>query len=199
MRPSPGLVRTASHCGSRRPDAGWQGAGSWSQGLDQGGDRTGPSNERCRSAVPALRQKGFVMTVNQGLGRVGGRVVGVGAAGRVHEATEPGHRCETDWWLTVSRPHRDRPRRPPSMIRRELVAIAVLGSSARDRPRLVFGISPQHVLTRQGIPVRFATGPQLISCVVLAALAGVLAALFPARRVTRMDFLRAITTERPMN
>ena len=30
-------------------------------------------------------------------------------------------------------------------------------------------------------------------------LAGVLAALFPARRVTRMDFLRAITTERPMN
>jgi putative ABC transport system permease protein len=38
-------------------------------------------------------------------------------------------------------------------------------------------------------------GLQLGGFVVLAALAGVLAAVFPARRAARMDVLRAVTTE----
>jgi putative ABC transport system permease protein len=36
---------------------------------------------------------------------------------------------------------------------------------------------------------------QLVIFVVLAALVGVLAAVFPARRAARMDVLRAITTD----
>ena len=82
-----------------------------------------------------------------------------------------------------------------SMIRLESVAIAVLGAVLGIGLGLAFGISLQHALTGQGIPVLSIPGLQLGGFVVLAALAGVLAAVFPARRAARMDVLRAVTTE----
>ena len=82
-----------------------------------------------------------------------------------------------------------------SMIRLESVAIAVLGAVLGIGLGLAFGISLQHALTGQGIPVLSIPGVQLGGFVGLAALAGVLAAVFPARRAARMDVLRAVTTE----
>ena len=77
------------------------------------------------------------------------------------------------------------------MIRLESVAIAVLGIGLG----LIVGIGLQHALTGDGLPVLDIPGPQLGGFVVLAALAGVLDAVFPARRAARMGVLRAITTE----
>jgi putative ABC transport system permease protein len=82
-----------------------------------------------------------------------------------------------------------------SMIRLESVAIAVLGAVLGIGLGLTFGISLQHALTGQGIAVLDIPGVQLGGFVVLAALAGGLAAVFPARRAARMDVLRAVTTE----
>jgi len=80
-----------------------------------------------------------------------------------------------------------------SMIRLESVAIAVLGAVLGIGLGLAFGISLQHALAGQGIPVLSIPGLELGGFVVLAALAGVLAAIIPARRAARMDVLRAIT------
>ena len=82
-----------------------------------------------------------------------------------------------------------------SMIRLESVAISVLGAVLGIGLGLIFGISLQHALAGQGIPVLSIPGLQVGGFVLLAALAGVLAAVFPARRAARMDVLRAITTE----
>jgi putative ABC transport system permease protein len=82
-----------------------------------------------------------------------------------------------------------------SMIRLESVAIAVLGAVLGIGLGLAFGVSLQHALAGQGIPVLSIPGLQLGGFVVLAALAGVLAAVLPARRAARMDVLRAVTTE----
>jgi putative ABC transport system permease protein len=82
-----------------------------------------------------------------------------------------------------------------SMIRLESVAIAVLGAVLGIGLGLAFGISLQHALTGQGIPLLSIPGVQLGGFVGLAALAGVVAAVIPARRAARMDVLRAVTTE----
>jgi putative ABC transport system permease protein len=82
-----------------------------------------------------------------------------------------------------------------SMVRLEAVAIAVLGAVLGIGLGLAFGISLQHALTGQGIPVLSLPSLELGGFVVLAALAGVLAAIIPARRAARMDVLRAVTTE----
>src|SRR6478735_3838880 len=82
-----------------------------------------------------------------------------------------------------------------SMIRLESVAIAVLGAVLGIGLGLAFGISLQHALAGQGIPLLSIPGLQLGGFVGLAALAGVVAAIIPARRAARMDVLRAVTTE----
>jgi len=81
------------------------------------------------------------------------------------------------------------------MIRLESVAIVVLGAVLVIGLGLIFGISLQHALTGDGLPVLAIPGPQLGGFVVLAALAGVLAAVVPARRAARRVVLRVITTE----
>lgn len=81
------------------------------------------------------------------------------------------------------------------MIRLESVAIAVLGAVLGIGLGLGFGISLQHALTGDGLPVLSIPGVELVAFAVLAALAGVLAAVIPARRAARMDVLRAVTTE----
>ena len=82
-----------------------------------------------------------------------------------------------------------------SMVRLESVAIAVLGAVLGVGLGLVFGVSIQQALSDQGVSVLSIPAGQLAVFVVLSALVGVLAAVWPARRAARMDVLRAITAD----
>ncbi len=82
-----------------------------------------------------------------------------------------------------------------TMIRLESVAISVLGAVLGIGLGLIFGISLQRAISGQGIKVLSVPAGQLLVFVVLAAIVGVLAAVWPARRAARMDVLRAITAE----
>ena len=59
---------------------------------------------------------------------------------------------------------------------------------------LAFGIALQRSQADAGIGVLSIPGGQLLIFVMLAALVGVLAAVWPARRAARLDVLRAVTT-----
>jgi len=82
-----------------------------------------------------------------------------------------------------------------TMIRLESVAISVLGAVLGIGLGLIFGISLQRAISGQGIKVLSVPATQLLIFVLLAAVVGVLAAVWPARRAARMDVLRAITAE----
>ncbi len=82
-----------------------------------------------------------------------------------------------------------------SMIRLESVAISVLGAVLGIGLGLVFGVSLQRGMSGQGITMLSIPAGQLATFVVVAALVGVLAAVFPARRAARMDVLQAISSE----
>ena len=60
---------------------------------------------------------------------------------------------------------------------------------------LVFGVALQRALADEGIDVLAIPVDQLALFVVLAAVVGVLAAVWPGRRAARLDVLRAITAE----
>jgi putative ABC transport system permease protein len=82
-----------------------------------------------------------------------------------------------------------------SMIRWEAVIIAVLGAVLGLALGVFFGWAMSRALASQGFS-EFAVPPgQLVLYVVLAGLAGILAAILPGRRAARVDMLRAITTE----
>ncbi len=81
------------------------------------------------------------------------------------------------------------------MVRLESVAIAVLGAALGIVMGLVFGVVLQRAVADQGIDVLAVPWWSLVLFVVVAALVGVLAAVFPARRAARQDVLRAISTE----
>jgi putative ABC transport system permease protein len=59
----------------------------------------------------------------------------------------------------------------------------------------VFGVALQRAIADQGVDVLSVPWGQLVLFVLLAAVAGVLAAVLPARRASRLDVLRAIGTE----
>ncbi|HEY5877777.1 MAG TPA: FtsX-like permease family protein [Nakamurella sp.] len=82
-----------------------------------------------------------------------------------------------------------------SMVRLESVAIAVLGAVLGIGLGLVFGVSIQQALADDGVSVLSIPAGQLAVFVLLSALVGVLAAVWPARRAARMDVLRAITAD----
>jgi len=81
------------------------------------------------------------------------------------------------------------------MIRWESVIIAVFGAILGTAVGAFFGWAMVHALHSQGITVLAFPGRQLFLYVVLAGLAGVLAAVLPARRAARLDVLAAITHE----
>jgi putative ABC transport system permease protein len=82
-----------------------------------------------------------------------------------------------------------------SVVRWEAVIIALLGTALGLVIGLFFGWALFTALRDQGFE-RFSAAPgQLAVVVVLAALAGVVAAILPARRAARLDILRAIATE----
>ncbi|MEI6694139.1 MAG: FtsX-like permease family protein, partial [Actinomycetes bacterium] len=60
---------------------------------------------------------------------------------------------------------------------------------------VIFGVSLQKVLRNEGIQLLAIPWGQLIAFLVVSALVGVLAALWPARRASRLNVLDAISSE----
>ena len=81
------------------------------------------------------------------------------------------------------------------MVRLESLVIALYGAVLGVVVGVGFGVALQQVLSSSGIDVLQIPWLNLMVFVVLAALVGVLAALWPARRAGKLDVLRAITTE----
>lgn len=82
-----------------------------------------------------------------------------------------------------------------SMIRSEAVIIAVLGAILGLAVGVLFGWALVTALNDQGIKTLVIPAGQLTLYVILAGLAGVVAAVFPARRAARLDVLSAISYE----
>jgi putative ABC transport system permease protein len=81
------------------------------------------------------------------------------------------------------------------MVRLEAVVVAVLGAVLGVVMGLAFGVALQRAIADQGVDVLSIPWLQLAVFVALAAVAGVLAAVLPARRAARLDVLRAIGAE----
>jgi putative ABC transport system permease protein len=82
-----------------------------------------------------------------------------------------------------------------TMIRLESIVIAVFGALLGLGMGLAFGLTLMQALKDEGLSETVVPWPTLLAFVLAAAVVGVLAALFPARRAARLDVLRAITTE----
>jgi putative ABC transport system permease protein len=82
-----------------------------------------------------------------------------------------------------------------SMIRGESVIIAVMGAILGLAVGVLFGYAVVMALADEGIGEVVIPGGQLVTYVILAGIAGVLAAVFPARRAARLDVLAAISHE----
>jgi putative ABC transport system permease protein len=82
-----------------------------------------------------------------------------------------------------------------AMVRYESVIIAVLGAVMGIVVGIGFGLALSHALHDDGISVVRVPPVQMIVYVVLAGVAGVLAAIGPARRAANVDMLRAVVTE----
>jgi putative ABC transport system permease protein len=80
------------------------------------------------------------------------------------------------------------------MVRAESVITALIGAALGLVLGIVFAVVVSRPLADEGFVLTFPIGT-LIILSVLAALAGVLAAIPPARRASRVDVLRAVTTE----
>ena len=81
------------------------------------------------------------------------------------------------------------------MIRWESVIIAVMGAALGIGIGVFFGWALQSALASSGVTELAVPGGQLILYLVLAGLAGVLTAIVPARRASRLDVLQAISYE----
>jgi len=82
-----------------------------------------------------------------------------------------------------------------SSVRWEAVIIAVLGTVIGIAIGVFFGFAVIKSLRDQGFEKFAPSVGQLIIIVIAAGFAGVVAALFPARRAAKLDVLRAISTE----
>jgi putative ABC transport system permease protein len=82
-----------------------------------------------------------------------------------------------------------------SMIRWESVIIAIQGTLLGIVVGVFFGWALVTALSDEGIETFRLPVATLLVIVVLAALAGVLAAVWPARRAAKLDVLRAVVTE----
>jgi putative ABC transport system permease protein len=81
------------------------------------------------------------------------------------------------------------------MIRVESVIIAILGALLGVVIGIGFGIAMQRALEGIGVTELAVPVPQLLIYVLVAALAGVVAAILPARRAAKLDVLQAISYE----
>jgi putative ABC transport system permease protein len=80
------------------------------------------------------------------------------------------------------------------MVRAESVITALIGAVLGLALGVVFAVVVSRPLADEGFVLTFPVG-QLIVLAIAAAVAGVLAAIPPARRAARVDVLRAVTTE----
>jgi putative ABC transport system permease protein len=81
------------------------------------------------------------------------------------------------------------------MIRVESVIIAVLGAVLGVAIGIAFGIAMQRALVGVGVTELAIPVGQLLIYVLVAAVAGVVAAILPARRAAKLDVLQAISYE----
>jgi putative ABC transport system permease protein len=81
------------------------------------------------------------------------------------------------------------------MVRTESVIVAFLGGIVGLATGVVLGAAFVRSLADEGITATSLPIGQLVAGLVLAGLAGILAALYPAAKAARMDVLRAITVE----
>jgi len=81
------------------------------------------------------------------------------------------------------------------MIRTESVIIALFGALLGIVVGIGFGWALQRALESDGVTKLSIPAGQLVIYLVFAALAGVVAAIFPARRAAKIDVLRAIAYE----
>ncbi|MDG4827764.1 FtsX-like permease family protein [Solwaraspora sp. WMMD1047] len=81
------------------------------------------------------------------------------------------------------------------MVRYESVVIALYGAALGVLLGLLFGWANQRIMVEQGVEVLAIPYGQLALYTAAAALVGVIAAIWPARRAARMDILRAIATQ----
>jgi len=80
------------------------------------------------------------------------------------------------------------------MVRAESVITALIGAALGTVLGVVFAVIVSRPLADEGFVLSFPIGT-LIVLAILAAIAGVLAAIPPARRASKVDVLRAVTTE----
>ena len=80
-------------------------------------------------------------------------------------------------------------------VRWEAVIIALLGTTLGLALGLVFGWVMVEGLSGEGLSTFEVPTAQLVVVTVIAALAGIGAAILPARRASRLDVLEAITTD----
>jgi putative ABC transport system permease protein len=82
-----------------------------------------------------------------------------------------------------------------TVVRRESVLMSLLGALTGIALGVVAGVALSRSMVESGITVVSVPVPTLVVYLVVAALVGVLAAVGPARRASRVDVLRAITVE----
>jgi putative ABC transport system permease protein len=82
-----------------------------------------------------------------------------------------------------------------SMVRWESVVISVIGALIGAALGIGLGVALTRALADEGIEKIDVPAVQLVLYVVAAAVAGVIAAIGPARRASRVDVLRAVVTE----
>jgi putative ABC transport system permease protein len=82
-----------------------------------------------------------------------------------------------------------------SVVRRESVLMSLLGALTGIALGTVAGVALSRAMVDSGVSTVSVPVPTLVVYVLVAALVGVLAAIGPARRASRVDVLRAITVE----
>jgi putative ABC transport system permease protein len=81
------------------------------------------------------------------------------------------------------------------MIRSESVIVSVYGALLGTAVGIVLGIAITKALHGQGVTALSFPVSRMVVFILIAALAGVIAAIWPARRAARLDVLEAIATE----
>jgi putative ABC transport system permease protein len=82
-----------------------------------------------------------------------------------------------------------------AMVRWESVVISLIGAISGAGLGIGIGVALSQALKDQGIKAISVPGPQLALYVALAAVAGVLAAVGPARSAAKVDVLKAVVTD----
>ena len=82
-----------------------------------------------------------------------------------------------------------------AMVRWESVVIALIGAVTGAGLGIGIGVGLAHMLEDEGITGIAIPGPQIVLYVALAAVAGVLAAMGPARSAAKVDVLKAVVTD----